>query len=272
SRSVASEVAEAAAAYGCSDWVLITAGTGEAHPNILTFDRLASLLESEPVIARDSTGAAVLDAQLYDRLSQVGHEIDAHDPSGIKWLPALARNQLPPALARLRTPASALFERYGLRVFTTCLLLGGRRLGASRPGQAEPDALIWDSRGRLALIDFKAAREGWGMERDDLRALMEYGARRYDVPNGHPRVPDAVVVVSSRFKAADAARARRAAEFEARGQRLVHLSADDLVSVALHARDLGDRDTSSLTSADWEPVTRHHTPTVDVLLSVLREQ
>lgn len=144
--------AAAVIAHDCIDWLLLVeahdAGLDESR--VLDFEGLAALLEHEPSIARDSSGAATVDGGVYDRIIGSAGELQAKDPSGLAWLAALSRNQIPPELADRGLPANSLFELFGMRAITTCLVLGGKRLGSATPGRPEPDALIWDSRGRLS--------------------------------------------------------------------------------------------------------------------------
>lgn len=98
----------------------------------------------------------------YDRLSaQRDLDRDAFllDPVGLRWLPALALNELPVELTGSALVPDAIFERLAFRLLTTALRFGGVRYGESARGQRLPDAVLtWPGPSRLlALMDCKAA-------------------------------------------------------------------------------------------------------------------
>lgn len=77
------------------------------------------------------------------------------DPVGLRWLPALALNELPVELAGRDLVPDALFERLAFRLLTSALRFGGMRYGEAARGQRLPDAVLaWPGAQRLlALMD-----------------------------------------------------------------------------------------------------------------------
>lgn len=186
------------------------------------------------------------------------------DPVGLRWLPTLAFNQVPPELERVGR-ADELFERIGFRLLTSCLRLGGRRLGARRRGERVPDAVLrWGE--DAALLDCKAAQYGYRMDIDDQRALIEYVERlRRDEEDAGFNL-DFVVVISGDFDGRQDdthpyfARAR-AFETEAKAK-LVYLRAADLVRLAIKVESVG-ADPADREAIGWSDLFSQGMPTSD---------
>ncbi len=135
-----------------------------------------------------------------DTYRRARHRADALkevDSVGLAWLPALSRNRLPWALRHSRVPADEWFERVTFRLATMVFRINGVRLGAANRGQRVGDALLW-WRGRLILLDCKAAQNGYRLEVDDERRLLEYARRSYPGYVISERV-ECVLLVSSGF-------------------------------------------------------------------------
>jgi hypothetical protein len=92
------------------------------------------------------------------------------DPVGIRWLPTLALNELPPDLRDAGLEPQDVLERVGFRFLTSVFRLGGERYGEAMRGQPLPDALLTFRAKDLtlagALLDCKAAANGYTMESD----------------------------------------------------------------------------------------------------------
>jgi hypothetical protein len=171
------------------------------------------------------------------------------DPVGIRWLPTLALNELPPDIVDLGKAPQDLLERMTFRLFTASLRFGGKRLGESERGQRLPDSLLtWpaDSPVRhAAVVDCKAAGDGYTMTADHELRLAGYvdGARESVEATGHEL--RYIVVVSSEFPGSEGSRhpyrARNHALRERAGVTLVYLRAVDLarLALAIEASEMG---------------------------------
>jgi hypothetical protein len=179
-----------------------------------------------------------------DRFSLVrrfGRLLPALDTVGLRWLVPLSLNKVPQELAHLGQPADRLFEQAVFRVFSSVFRFGGHRLGSRRTGHAMPDAILRGpslehDRRFSALLDCKAAGEGYLMSKADERALVDYvhDFRVEAESDGDPL--RYIVVVSSSF-AGDRARypyLQRAATLQKKtGARLAYLRASDLLVLAM---------------------------------------
>jgi hypothetical protein len=246
------ELAELVVASDFSEAILIEAGPGDGSevdvpptvhviraPDLIHRLELSALVNwhgSVPSHDRDMRAAvqAVDDAAPYaDRL-------------GLRVLPILARNKPAPELVDAAEAPDKLFERLGFRVFTHVFRCGGERMGAERPGEVLPDSLLASPAGApvdwRALVDFKAARDGWLMSHDDGNRFQEYAKKCADHLGGSENCY--MLIVSSEFQGATGDRH----PFHARAEtlqreaklHLVYLRAVDLVQVAtrVEAHDL----------------------------------
>lgn len=100
------------------------------------------------------------------------------DPVGIRWLPTLALNELPPDLRDGEVEPQDVLERIAFRLLTSVFRFGGERYGESMRGQRLPDALLTFQRADLALVgvllDCKAAASGYKMEGDHELRFQNY--------------------------------------------------------------------------------------------------
>jgi hypothetical protein len=247
-----------AADRGCVDYLLIATRSAED----------ASITESEHLlgpagfIGRCRESAMVEWRQrvpsarpvAYQAARQRAEALKELDTYGLTWLPALARNRLPVALRESTIPADEWFERVVFRVATTVFRINGVRLGSASRGKRVGDALLW-WRGRLALLDCKAAYSGYKLDVNDERRLLEY-ARQRQPGYGESDGIDCIVLVSSEFPTFDAAPNRftdRRRRFREVGSDLACLRADDLVEAALGLLRTAD-DTRQAESVSWQRV------------------
>lgn len=237
------DLAEVARATPLGDAVLVTTAL---DGDDLPADDAVQVIEADELVAKLQTSALVewADGMPQTAMPRLALALDlseiapALDPIGIRWLPTLALNSVPPELEGLGT-ADDLFEQIAFRILTTALRMGGRRLGATKRGQRLPDALLrWnEDRPISAVLDCKAAQYGYRMSIDDFRALSEYFGQLKQEEEADGYELRYVVVISSEFEGADGddhpyfERAKALAE-EA-GAQLVYLRATDLVQLVL---------------------------------------
>ncbi len=103
-----------------------------------------------------------------------------------------------------------------------------------------------------ALYDCKAARDGYVMNADHERRLIEYAGGSFD-HDGEQVTIRRVVIVSSSFPSAAARHpfeARRSA-FRTAGIDLAYVRAADVVAAAVALRPMLDVDTSAARRVDW---------------------
>jgi hypothetical protein len=225
----------------------------------------SALIEWKAGRPRPSTGRF----ELAKSLNEVAPSLD---PVGLRWLPTLAFNQAPPELERAGRP-DELFEQIGFRLLTSCLRLGGRRLGARHRGERVPDAVLhWAN--KAALLDCKAARYGYQMDIGDQRALVEYarGLRPEEESAGFDL--GFVVVISGDFDGRHGETHPyflRAQAFEREAQaRLVYLRAADLVRLAIKVESAG-ADPADREAIDWSDLFSQGMPTSDAVLGAWEE-
>lgn len=170
------------------------------------------------------------------------------DPIGLRWLPTLALNELPPELADVPIAADKLLERVAFRLVTSSLRFGGERHGESTPGQRLPDAtLLWPAASGLrlaALFDAKAAGGGYTMTSDHLLRFCNYvESRKTELARAGYELTY-LVILSSSFPGSEGAQHpfhRRARELASKvGAKLVYLRAIDLtrLAVAIEAHEV----------------------------------
>ncbi|MBI4935942.1 MAG: hypothetical protein HY828_18830 [Actinobacteria bacterium] len=127
-----------------------------------------------PLAAWDSDGPSVA----VDRLDLVLRleRADFFDRFGIQWLPSVALNELPPALMESGIEPQDVLERKTFRLVTAAFLFGGQRYGEAARGKRLPDAVLqWpDGSPCSALLDCKAAANGYTMESDHVLRFVEY--------------------------------------------------------------------------------------------------
>jgi hypothetical protein len=177
----------------------------------------------------------------YDRLS-IQRQLDSDafllDPVGLRWLPSLALNELPPELAGRDVAPEALFERMAFRLLTSTLRFGGTRYGESARGQRLPDAVLkWPGDSPLhALLDCKASADGYTMHSDHYLRFTGYITGLRPNLEGDGAQLRYLIILSSSFTGTPGARhpfhQRAKALLRDTGVRLVYLRAQDLARTA----------------------------------------
>lgn len=183
----------------------------------------------------------------FDLAKDLGTLAPALDPVGLRWLPTLALNQVPPELEGSGT-ADDLLERISFRILTTALRFGGRRLGARKRGQRVPDSILrWNA--SAALLDCKAAQYGYRMDINDQRALTEYYRSLKGAEAEAGFSLSHIIVISGEFAGALGERhpyhQRAEGIREECGAKLVYLRASDIVRLVIEVE-----------SAEAEPAVR----------------
>lgn len=197
----------------------------------------------------------------FSLVRQFGEVLPSLDAIGLRWLVPLSLNKVPHDLVHRGQPADRLFEQIAFRVLTTIFRFGGHRLGSTQTGQAKPDAILkWCPRGTsepfAALLDCKAGRDGFVMDRAGERALVDYANdfRGETLSEGLPL--KYVVILSSSFPGerdphpyvARAGRLRAKADVG-----LVYMCATDLLVLAV-AVEHADAQPDTRDAIDWSQV------------------
>jgi hypothetical protein len=196
---------------------------------------LISRLEDSAVVQWDGSQPKV-DRALLARFRAVDRAQPWGDELGIRTLPVLARNKLPPTWSGAGEPPDELFERTAFRLMTHVFRFSGVDLGAQARGERKPDALLESppagSGSFSAILDCKAARDGWSMNADDETRLINYvTAHREDL--ARPDDPF-LLVISSNFTSGTTAFSNRQRKVrEECGARLVYWRATDVAASAL---------------------------------------
>jgi hypothetical protein len=196
------ELAEVARAEALAEAVLIEAAPGggelpdESAVHVIRADELVRQIRASALVEW-ADGLPAPARGRFELATDLSSIAVALDPIGLRWLPTLALNQVPPELAGQGT-ADHLFERIAFRILTTALRFGGHRLGSRSRGERVPDAVLrW---GRYAaLLDCKAAQYGYRMDIDDQRALVEYVGRVQPEEADAGFSLDYVIVMSGEF-------------------------------------------------------------------------
>ena len=223
---------------------------------------LIERLEDSAVVQWDGSDPKV-DRTLLARLRAVDRAKPWVDEAGIRALPVLARNKLPAAWSGAGQPPDELFERTAFRMLTQTFRFGGVDLGAQARAEREPDALLEAPVGSpssfSAILDCKAARDGWSMGADDETRLANYvTAHRDDL--AHPEEPF-LIVLSSNFTSGTIAYTNRQNKVrEECGARLVYWRAADLSASAL-AIEAARLDLKAREGLPWEAYLAQGRPT-----------
>jgi hypothetical protein len=271
---------ELATAEGHAEAVLI-----EAAPQTTSSLREApnvSLTRASAFIARLEASAVVqwldgaprVDGSIFSFLRRRQTLLARLDAVGIRWLPWLARNKVPPVLKQAGTPADALLEEAAFRTFVMLFGFDGKRLGVGTPGSVNPDALLFLPDGTsAALLDCKASRDGYQMGRGDYRAICDYVEQLRPEARSAGRKLEFVVILSSRFKGTDDRRHpffRRARDLKSKAKvELAYLRADDLVRLALRVEEIGALPETRV-RIPWSQVFKSGLITDDELLAHLK--
>ena len=273
--SALDRLAQDANAQGCADYLLVSTqrlAESVEHDRehlvdpveLMALCRRSALIEWHEGRPRARQGD-------YSALRQRADELRRLDAFGLAWLPALSRNRLPWALRASSVRADELFEQVVYRVATTVLRLEGVRLGSASRGQRVGDALLW-SRGRLALLDCKAAQDGYRLEVDDERRLLDYAKASYPDYTTAQAVA-CVVLVSSAFPVFDANPKlfeKRRERFRAIGSDLACVKADDLVEASLTILRSSE-DTRGIDAIAWDRVLGQGLVSREVLVAACRQ-
>jgi hypothetical protein len=245
-----------------------------------------AIVEPEELITRLERSAQIvwpdrLPTPAYDRVGTLRRlESDAAllDPVGIRWLPTLALNELPVELFSQRVSPQDLLERMAFRLLTATFRFGGERHGEAARGERLPDStLTWPAAAEerlAALVDCKAASEGYTMSSDHLlrfvgyveAARPEFEAAGYDLRY--------LVVVSSDFSGRTDDRHPfhgRAAELRERARvELSYVRAVDLARLAaiIEGRELSPLQREQL---DWRTALDHGLVTAEHLEAMVPE-
>jgi hypothetical protein len=187
-------------------------------------------------------GAPSVDLQLFEFLRRREGVVARLDAVGVQWLPWLGRNKIPLRLREVGAPADALLEDAVFRTFTMVFRFLGERLGVRQPGTVNPDSLLFLPTGcSAAVLDCKAARDGYRMSANDQRALYDYVGRAGPRAAASNATVGFVVVVSGSFSGSTDARhpffGRARAFRRDLGVQLVYVSTDDLARFALSVEE-----------------------------------
>ncbi len=181
------------------------------------------------------------------------------DPIGIQWLPSLALNELPAALATRDVQPQDLLERKTFRVMTASYRFGGVRYGEAERGKRLPDSVLhWpDGSPTSAIIDCKAASSGYRMDPDHLLRFIRYWEVLDPMLAEQGKELEYLIVVSSHFPGSEGDRhpfnGRAAEIMEKTGLRLAYVSASDLAwwSAQIEASDMS---LSERAAIDWRSI------------------
>lgn len=181
------------------------------------------------------------------------------DPIGIRWLPQLALNEDPVDLIDSELTPQDLLERKAFRLLTATFRFRGDRYGESKRGRRLPDAvLFWpNSSATAAILDCKAAGNGYRMESDHLLRFQEYWDELQSPMKDEGHNLRYLIVLSSFFPGVEGDRHPyfgRANEISERtGLKLVYLRAADL-SWAAAKVEAADLSIASRERLDWDKV------------------
>ena len=224
---------------------------GPCHP-----DHVVQLVEPDTLIARLQRSALIAwpgrkPELAFERLPgsrRLTQATATLDALGIRWLPTLAQDRLPPEIADVGEAPQHVLERVAFRLLTSVFRFGGTRTEAALRGPVQPDAVLhWPAGNPVrdaALLVSVAAKPGFTMDADDegqLETCVE-AARRDEVAGG--RELAFLIVLASGFPGPRGRRHPHQLRAQALAQRagvmLVYLRAVDLVrlAVAVEGREL----------------------------------
>ena len=203
---------------------------------------LANRIVGSPFASWSSDGPSIA----VDRLDLVLRleRGEVHDRIGVQWLPSVALNELPPALVDDDVEPQDMLERKSFRLMTASFLFDGVRYGEAARGRRLPDSVLeWPGGSACsALVDCKAAANGYVMEADHLLRFEEYWdalAPELEAANCPLRY---LIVISSYFPGAAGDRHPfygRAQDIRERtGLELAYLRASDLAWLAVTVEEL----------------------------------
>ncbi|GAA1025734.1 hypothetical protein GCM10009557_00820 [Virgisporangium ochraceum] len=257
---------------GCADYLLLSTRTSTdpsvtASQHFLGPGDLVDLCKRSHAVGWVERRPVARD-DMYVQTRRRAADLAELDTLGLSWLPALSRNRLPWALRDSSVPADEWFEVTTFGLLTRLFRMEGRRLGAASRGKRVGDALLW-RQDHLFLLDCKAAQDGYRLEINDERRLVEYARQRH-VGLPTDRV-GCVVLVSSGFPIFEASRRRfeqRRREFTGVGSDLACVRADDLVDAAILVARKGD-ETRHIDTLPWHRIFAEGIVTRDELLGTI---
>lgn len=243
-----SEFAKLAAQTALSEAILFEVSDSGSRsfsvPDGVQFVQTADLierLEDSAAIKWDGTEPKI-DRHLLAPLRAVDEASAWVDELGIRSIPILARNKMPPWWTSVATAPDELFERLTFRILTHVFRFGGIDLGATSRMERQPDAILESPAGGSApfsaILDCKASRDGWSMGADDETRLANYVTAH----RGELVCPDEpfLLIVSSAFSSGTTAyEGRRDAVSDRCRARLVYWQASHLTSAALAVEKSG---------------------------------
>ncbi len=256
------ELEESMSASGAVDAIVVTTRPQPSLPDlpgqvrIVAPSELSSRIVGSSLAIWDELGPRLA----VDRLElalQLTEQARTIDPVGIEWLPALALNEMPERIADLDAAPQDLLERKTFRLLSASYRFGGTRYGEATRGQRLPDAILtWPNNAPIAaMLDCKAASEGYKMTSDHLLRFVEYWRHlETDIRAGGHELTY-LVIVSSHFPGADDERHpfhSRAAEIqEETGMHLAYVQASDLAWAAAQL-EIADASLDARSSFDWD--------------------
>lgn len=161
------------------------------------------------------------------------------DPVGMRWLPVVAHNEMPPELRDGEGAPQDWLERFTFRILTHTFRFGGVRYGEAARGKRLPDALLrWPSGGDAiaAMLDCKASADGYTMTGDHYLRFKEYVKICRNEAEGAGHELRYMIVLSSAFTGSGRTHpfhARHKALSEDTGLSLAYVRAIDLVEAAV---------------------------------------
>jgi len=227
---------------------------------------------SSPLAGWDSGGPSVAIDRLDLLLRLEGAKVV--DRIGIEWLPAVAFNELPPALIESSIEPQDLLERKCFRLLTATFLFDGERFGEAARGKRLPDAVIrWpDGSECSALVDCKAAASGYMMEADHLLRFVEYWEKLGPGLENEGFPLQYLVIVSSHFPGVPGDRhpfvGRETEIRERTGLQLCYVKASDLAWVAASVEG-AEAPHASRRVFDWHSVLGHGLVSTEHLLAMI---
>lgn len=161
------------------------------------------------------------------------------DPVGMRWLPVVAHNEMPPELRHGEGAPQDWLERFTFRILTHTFRFGGVRYGEAARGKRLPDALLrWPSGGDAiaAMLDCKASADGYTMTGDHYLRFKEYVKICRNEAEGAGHELRYMIVLSSAFTGSGRTHpfhARHRALSEDTGLSLAYVRAIDLAEAAV---------------------------------------
>lgn len=245
SRDVA-RFAEALASNGdVAGWLVAPHGTqvdlvgGQAVEVIGPEDLIERFERSSRVAWTERRPSVAMDRLAHQR--KLSDDARLLDPVGIRWLPVVAHNEMPPELRHVEGAPQDWLERLTFRLLTHTFRFGGVRYGESARGKRLPDALLrWPTSGGpiSAMLDCKASADGYTMTADHYLRFKEYVNICRNEAEAAENDLRYMIVVSSAFTGSGRTHpfyARQKALSDDTGLSLAYVRAIDLAEAAVAA-------------------------------------